>query len=90
MQCAYRADSNETNVNLSMSAFSALANLVQFSAPDVRQFLNETLSEVYTYFSKTLENDFEPVKRRNEFQGYLASLLQVLLLKLEISNPEVC
>ena len=39
IQCASRPDACETNVNLSMSAFSALANLAQYAAQEAKEAL---------------------------------------------------
>jgi hypothetical protein len=63
MQCTLRPDSASSNVNLALGGFAACNTLVQNSAPDVINILNDLFMQVLQLTEQTNSENYSNEKR---------------------------
>lgn len=78
----FRPDGFEENINLAASSFGTLSTIVQHSANDCRELLIPILKLVKEEFKATMLPNYKIPGHEQDYQVYLSSFLQPILIKL--------
>lgn len=84
-------DSYDKENNLALAAFFAIGSLLENAAADTKQIIETFFSAILQTFEKTLQNNaFPSIEMRNDYQNYLASVIEACLvqekIRLDLSN----
>lgn len=85
---AFRLDGCSENSNLANASFAAFSIIVQVSSPDINPILGPILEMLVTEFHKTLSPDYKVPGSLHEFQEYLCSSMQPILIKISTKISE--
>lgn len=82
---ALNPDSYDKDNNLALAAFFAIGSLLENSAKDTKNIVEDFFPVILGTFEKTLQNGaFSSDEMRNDYQNYLASVIEACMVSEKI------